>query len=292
MAERDLYRILGLKKDATEKEIKSAYRKLAKKYHPDTNQGNPGAEQRFKEVTEAYNILSDPEKRKNYDRFGEGGGFNPFENGGWEYHYSGGGSDPEFEDLFSSIFHGGAFGSHFQGGFQEEDIFERTKGKNSYADLTISFEEAAFGCQKLLHVEGSAKETLEVHIPAGIGEGQSIRLKDQGVYGDLLLRIHIQEKPGYRREGRDVYITENIPYTTAVLGGTARFRTIYGPVECKVPPGTQSGSRIRIKNKGIVAMNHPEIHGDEYVTIQIQVPKNLNENQKKMMEELKKAAGF
>lgn len=314
MVKRDLYDILGLKKNASEKEIKSAYRKLAKKYHPDTNPGDKAAEQKFKEVTESYNILSDAEKRKLYDRFGmaafdgsmgngdfsEPGkqgyesGFHPFGDGSYyrEYHYSGQNADNIFGDLFGDMFHGNPFQNHFKGGFQEEDIFERTKGKNSYADITIDFEEAAFGCDKLLHIEGNTRETLQVHIPAGIDEGQSVRLKGKGQAGDLLLKVHILEKPGYRREGKDVYVTENIPYTTAVLGGTARFRTLYGPVECKVPAGTQSGSKIRIKNKGIVAMNHPEIHGDEYVTIQIQVPKNVTAEEKRIMEELKRAAGL
>lgn len=295
MAKKDLYEILGINKGATDKEIKNAYRKLAKRYHPDTNPGDRTAEQKFKDVTEAYNVLGDPEKRKNYDRFGdEQGNPDPFESNSqtWQFHYGGSNSDSVFDDLFGGIFHDNPFESHFQRGFQEEDVFEKTKGRNSYSDLTISFEEAAFGCDKILHVDGKQREKLRVHIPAGIAEGQSVRLKDKGACGDLLLRIHIEEKPGYRREGRDVYVTESIPFTTAVLGGTARFRTLYGPVECKVPPGTQSGSKIRIRNKGIVAMDHPEINGDEYVTIQIQVPKNLNAEQRKMMEELKRAAGF
>ncbi len=304
--QKDLYEILGVKKNASEKEIKSAYRKLAKKYHPDTNPGDKIAEQKFKEVTESYNILSDAEKRKQYDRFGmaafdgsmgagdASGGFNPFGNSGYyrEYHYNGNSGEDIFGDIFGDMFHGNPFRDHFKGGFQEKNVFERSKGKNSYSDITIDFEEAAFGCDKLLHIEGNTRETLKVHIPAGIDEGQSVRLKGKGRNGDLLLKVHILEKPGFKREGRDVYITENIPYTTAVLGGTARFRTLYGPVECRIPAGTQSGSKIRIKNKGIVAMNHPEIHGDEYVTIQIQVPKKVTAEEKRIMEELKKAAGF
>ena len=304
--QKDLYEILGVKKNASEKEIKSAYRKLAKKYHPDTNPGDKIAEQKFKEVTESYNILSDAEKRKQYDRFGmaafdgsmgaetASGGFNPFGNSGYyrEYHYNGNSGEDIFGDIFGDLFRGHSFHDRFKGGFQEEDVFERSKGKNSYSDITIDFEEAAFGCDKLLHIEGNTRETLKVHIPAGIDEGQSVRLKGKGRNGDLLLKVHILEKPGFKREGRDVYITENIPYTTAVLGGTARFRTLYGPVECRIPAGTQSGSKIRIKNKGIVAMNHPEIHGDEYVTIQIQVPKKVTAEEKRIMEELKKAAGF
>ena len=172
MAKRDFYEVLGVKKSATEKEIKSAYRKLAKKYHPDTNPGDKNAEQRFKEVTEAYNILSDSEKRKLYDQFGmaafdgsmgsdPGEQSNPFGNGGTyrEYHYSSNGQnmDDIFGDLFGDMFHGGSFGGHFRRGFQDDDVFEYTKGKNVYSDITIEFEEAVFGCDKVLHFEGNAK---------------------------------------------------------------------------------------------------------------------------------------
>ena len=305
MAKRDFYEVLGVKKSATEKEIKSAYRKLAKKYHPDTNPGDKNAEQRFKEVTEAYNILSDSEKRKLYDQFGmaafdgsmgsdPGEQSNPFGNGGTyrEYHYSSNGQnmDDIFGDLFGDMFHGGSFGGHFRRGFQDDDVFEYTKGKNVYSDITIEFEEAVFGCDKVLHFEGNAKQPLKVHIPAGIDEGQSVRLKGQGQNGgDLLLKVHINEKAGYKRVGKDIYITESIPYTTAVLGGEVRFRTLYGMVACKIPAGTQSGSKIRIKNKGIVSMNDPAVHGDEYVIIQIQVPRNVDKEERRILEELRQA---
>ena len=292
MNNRDLYETLEVKKGASEQEIKRAYRKLAKKYHPDTNPGNRTAEQKFKEVTEAYNILSDPEKRKLYDQFGMAAFDGSMENGGsWKYQDSSQNQEDMFGDIFENFFRQGSFHSHFGRGFQE-DSSENFRKKNSYADITIDFEEAAFGCDKILQVDGYKRERLKVHIPAGINEGQSVRLKGKGVAGDLLIRVHIQEKPGYRREGKDVYVTESIPYTTAALGGTARFRTLYGPVECKIPPGTQPGSKIRIKNKGIVAMNDPKVHGDEYVTIQIQVPKTVTPEEKRIMEELKKAAGL
>lgn len=292
MPERDLYETLGIRKGASEQEIKRAYRKLAKKYHPDTNPGNRAAEQKFKEVTEAYNILSDPQKRKLYDQFGMAAFDGSMENGGFrEYHDSSQNQEDMFGDIFENFFRQGSFHSHFGRGFQE-DSSEHFRKKNSYADITIDFEEAAFGCDKILQVDGYKRERLKVHIPAGINEGQSVRLKGKGVAGDLLIRVHIQEKPGYRREGRDVYVTESIPYTTAALGGTARFRTLYGPVECKIPPGTQPGSKIRIRNKGIVAMSDPKVYGDEYVTIQIQVPKTVTPEEKRIMEELKKAAGL
>lgn len=337
MAKRDFYECLGLTKSADEKEIKSAYRKLAKKYHPDTNPGDKQAEQRFKEITEAYNVLSDKEKRKLYDRFGmaafdgsmgdpsagdpfgeHGGGgsySSGFGNGGQyrEYHYSTGNMDDIFGDIFGDMFHGGGFrdgfsdraegpfdgfGSSFGGGFGGHTQYDHDEGKNVHSDVTIDFEEAVFGCDKYLRFEGGKKESLQVHIPAGIDEGQSVRLKGKGESdrygkhaGDLLLKVHIRSHPEYTRKGKDVYITQTIPYTTAVLGGKAFFKTLHGTVECSVPAGTQSGSKIRLKNKGIVSMKDPTQHGDEYVIIQIAVPKNPTPEQRRAIEQLARAEG-
>lgn len=335
MAKRDYYDCLGVTKNADEKEIKRAYRKLAKKYHPDTNPGDKQAEQRFKEVTEAYNVLSDEKKRKLYDQFGmaafdgsmgdpsEGGPFGgtggassysrDFGNGGHyrEYHYSTGNMDDIFGDIFGSMFHGSGFHDGYSGGTDESfggfrDPFggnfggatEYDQGKNVHSDVTIDFEEAAFGCDKYLRFEGDKRESLQVHIPAGIDEGQSVRLKGKGETGrygkqagDLLLKVHIRPHPEYTRKGSDVYITQSIPYTTAVLGGKVYFKTLHGTVECNVPAGTQSGSKIRLKNKGIVSMKDPTRHGDEYVIIQISVPKNPTPAQRAAIEQLAKAEG-
>lgn len=305
MSEKDLYQILGVSREADEKSIKSAYRKLARKYHPDANPGNKAVEAKFKEITEAYNILSDPEKRKLYDRFGMAGvdgsmdasggqasGGGPF-SGGFdfgdgghyrEYHYSTGNMDDVFGDMFGDL-----FGDHFRNGFQKDGA---RQGKNIHSEITITFEEAAFGCDKRLRFEDGRMGSIEVHIPAGIDEGQSVRLKGKGAgpkghEGDLLLKIHILEKPGYERKGMDVYTTETIPYTTAVLGGTAYFKTLYGSVQCNVPAGTRSGSRIRLKNKGIVSMKSPDRHGDEYVVIQIEVPQNISSEERRALENLR-----
>ena len=337
MAKRDYYECLGVAKNADEKQIKSAYRKLAKKYHPDTNPGDKQAEQRFKEVTEAYNVLSDKEKRKLYDRFGmaafdgsmgDPSAADPFgETGGTgnygsgfgngrqyrEYHYSSGNMDDIFGDIFGDMFHGGGFRGGFSGGandpfggydgsfgssFGGETQYDYAEGKNVHADVTIDFEEAAFGCDKYLHLEGEKKESLQVHIPAGIDEGQSVRLKGKGARdrygkqaGDLLLKVHVRPHPEYTRKGNDVYITQTIPYTTAVLGGKACFKTLHGMVECSVPAGTQSGSKIRLKNKGIVCMKDPAKHGDEYVVVQIAVPKNLTPEQRRAVEQLARTEG-
>ena len=337
MAKRDFYDCLGVKKTATEKEIKSAYRKLAKKYHPDTNPGDKQAEQRFKEITEAYNVLSDTEKRKLYDQFGmaafDGSMGDPsagdpfggaagsgeynggFGNGGQyrEYHYSTGNMDDIFGDIFGDMFRGSGFrdgfsgraegsfdgfGSSFGDGFGGRAQYDHDEGKNVHSDVTIDFEEAAFGCDKYLRFEGDKKESLQVHIPAGINEGQSVRLKGKGETGrygkhagDLLLKVHIRPHPEYTRKGNDVYITQAIPYTTAVLGGKAYFKTLHGMVECNVPAGTQSGSKIRLKHKGIVSMKDPTKHGDEYVVIQIAVPKNPTPEQRRAVEQLASAEG-
>ena len=209
-AKRDYYEVLGVKKDADENTIKKAYRKLAKKYHPDSNAGDAGAEQKFKEVTEAYNVLSDKEKRKLYDQFGHAA----FDGSAPEGGYTGAGNGAGF------------------GGYQE------------------------------YHFEG----------------------------GDLLLRVTVGEKPGFERKGSDVYTTVQIPFTTAVFGGEAVVPTLYGNVVCKIREGTQSGSKIRLRGKGIVSMKDTSVHGDQYVVVQIAVPTRLSEEAKRKLKEYEAAA--
>lgn len=336
MAKRDYYDVLGIKKTADEKEIKKAYRKLAKKYHPDTNPGDKKAEQQFKDVTEAYNVLSDPEKKKLYDQFGMAafdgsmgagntGGYGSwnqsagqnshfgsewhnagfdFGNGGQytEYHFEGGDIDDFFGDIFGDMFKdssvGGAGFKRSYGNRSADNFYNGTgrrqkKGHDIESNITISFEEAVYGCSKRIRLDGNTGTVLDVKIPAGIDEGQSVRLKGKGHpgingihAGDLYLKVHIIEKPGYERKGLDIYTTENIPYTTAVLGGEAVFHTLYGDVKCRIPEGTQSGSKIRLKQKGIVSMKDPSVHGDAYVTIQIAVPKHVTPQERKVLKEL------
>lgn len=314
MEKKDYYEVLGITRNADEKEIKRAYRKLAKKYHPDTNPGDKQAEQKFKEITEAYNVLSDPEKKKLYDQYGaaafeEGfkagwGGFDGenysaggFGNGGTyqEFHFSGGDMGDIFDELFGSMFHGHREnGFHSKRGSDFGREYFNEKGADAHADMKISFEEAAFGCDKILRLqdENGRTSSLQVHIPAGIDEGQSVRLKGKGApglgggtAGDLMLKIHIQPKPGYERKGNDVYVTAAIPYTTAVLGGEVIVPTLTGKVSCRIAAGTQDGSKIRLKNKGIPFMKNPTRMGDEYIVVQIEVPRNLSsEEQQKLME--------
>lgn len=318
MTKRDYYDVLGIPKKANNQEIKSAYRKLAKKYHPDTNPGDAKAEQLFKEVTEAYNVLSDEEKRKLYDQFGHAAfdgsmGDDPGKyaenvrywrsNSGrgprTEYHYSGDGPHTEyyysgdmgdlFGDMFGGFFHKGKGGKF---GFEEDFAYENSGGADLTSEIAVSFREAALGCEKIISLQGERSDTLAVKIPAGIGEGQSVRLKGKGRMGrngkagDLLIKVHILEDKRYTRVGKDVYITQSVPYTTAILGGEANFDTLYGPVQCRIPAGSQSGSKLRLKNKGIVSMQNPNSYGDEYVTLQVSVPKNVSDREKALLREL------
>ena len=370
-AKRDYYEVLGISRSADKDAIKKAYRKMAKKYHPDSNAGNADAEEKFKEVTEAYNVLSDPEKKKLYDQFGHaafeegaggagygtggfgGAGFGGFENGHsgayrspdgsyQEFHFEGGDMDDILKNLFGGGFGGestsgktgsahgfggSGFGSSFNrggfdgssfGGFGSSDGFDgssfgggfhgsgfgrdsysngygshQQKGQDLNAEISISFNEAAFGCDKLINLSGAdGKQTLKVHIPAGIDNGKSIRLRGKGnpgyggaPAGDLLLKVHVGERPGFERKGTDVYTTVNVPFVTAALGGEARVQTLNGQVMCRIPEGTQSGSKIRLKGKGIQAMGKAGVYGDLYVTVQVQVPRNLSEESKRKLRE-------
>ncbi len=336
---RDYYEILGINKNASAAEIKKAYRKLAKKYHPDTDPGNKEIEKKFQEISEAYDVLGDPEKKKKYDTYGadffesgmgEGqGGFNGFGGFGTDengtryrtYHFEG---DPgqSFEDIFSDLFHGTHFegtdggGSAFHRSFhgfsgngfagQGSDFSDRGFGGFSShgreeldlnSEIRVSFEEAALGCEKTIRLQdqNGRLQTLQIHIPAGIEDGKSVRLRGKGKQGrnggrgDLLIQVHIMEKKGYSRQGRDVYSTAQIPFTTAVFGGEAFVETLYGRVQCKIAPGTQSGSRIRLRGKGTVSPQQPNQRGDQYVTIQIQVPKNLTGEQLQKLKEFEKS---
>ncbi len=357
-AKRDYYEVLGVSRSADDNAIKKAYRKLAKKYHPDTNAGNAAAEEHFKEVTEAYNVLSDSEKRKLYDRFGHAA-FDPgaagsgaaYGQGGpegsrayrytdpegryQEFHFEGGDMDEFLKNLFRGGFdgfsdqksdgssegnsrkkyHGRGFGGRSHNGFSEDgfgggfdEAFRNGYGQGGFdhggqdlhAELNISFEEAVNGCDKVISLKApddpSGKtQSLKVHIPAGIDSGMSVRLRGKGLSGgsgapgDLLLKVNVGTKPGFQRQGMDVYTTASIPFTTAVFGGETTVETLYGRVLCKIAEGTQSGTRIRLKGKGIVSMKDAAIHGDQYVTIQIQVPTNLSGDAKQKLREYEKA---
>lgn len=306
-AKRDYYEVLGVERTADDNAIKKAYRKLAKQYHPDTNKGNPQAEEKFKEATEAYAVLSDPQKRKQYDQFGFGAE-NP--DGSYqEYHFE----DGDFDEILKNIF-GGSFGgfhdSDFTGGFhssfgsrgfhsngfQGNFHYQESPqdGADLHAEIEIEFMDAVNGCEKTIQLTeaNGSRKSLKVKIPAGIDTGKSIRLRGKGMpgqgggrAGDLLLKVKVRERAGVERKDLDIYTTVRIPYTTAVFGGETVVQTLNGRVVCKISPGTQSGTKIRLRGKGIVSMKNSQVHGDQYVIVQIDVPQNLSQEARKKLKE-------
>ena len=362
---RDYYEVLGVSKGASDDEIKKAYRKLAKKYHPDMNPGDKEAEAKFKEVNEAYSILSDSEKRARYDQFGHagvdpnygaggpGGGFGGFDMG-----------DIDLGDIFGSFF-GGGFGGF--GGSSSGRRNGPQKGESLRASLTITFEEAAFGCEKEINLNrteeceachgsgaepgttaetcpdcrgtgvvrvqqrtggfafsstapcsrcrgtgkiihtpckacggsGSVKKSkrVTVSIPAGIDDGQAISLRGQGnagknggPAGDLIVAVHVKPHPQFHRDGTTVLYEQPVTFYQAVMGAELEIPTIDGKVKYNLPAGTQTGTTFRLRGKGI-----PELRGrgrgDQYVTVQVQVPTSLNGEQKETLRAFAEAMG-
>ena len=330
---RDYYEVLGVSRNADDAQIKKAYRKLAKKYHPDTNPNDKQAEEKFKEVSEAYDVLGDEEKRKMYDQFGhaafsEGGagnyGYSQNNGNGYrEFHFHSGDGNMDMDDFFSDLFggvfkqngfggsnfhgsgfHRSGFGDGFGGSYRSSGFGDHFgngysgKGADLNAEVEVTFDEAAFGGKKVIHLQdGNGRvQSYEVNIPAGIESGKSIRLRGKGQPGvgggqpgDLILKVNVREKPGFRREGADVYTTVSVPFTTAVFGGEVSVQTIDGRVLCKIRPGTQSGAKIRLRGKGIVKMGRPSERGDQYVTVQIQVPTNLSREAQRKLREFEQA---
>lgn len=303
---RDFYQVLGVSKDADEKKIKQAFRKLAKQYHPDANPNDPTSEQRFKEINEAYEALSDPEKRKFYDRFGQdyaryqeagvnpddfgagmnGGGFdfNDFvRNSGYQQQTSGGGTP--FNDVFESIF--GGFGRNTQTGGAQM----RSRGRDVTKEVEISLREAYDGAIRYINKDG---KRVKVNIPAGAKEGTKVRLEGHGEAGmmgggagDLYLLIHVEPDSLFKREGDDLYVNVTIDLFTALLGGEVSVPTMGRDVVMKVGAGTQSGQKLRLTGKGMPKLKPKGEFGDLFVIIQIAVPKNLNADQIKLVEQLR-----
>ena len=363
MAEkRDYYEVLGIGKNATDAEIKSAYRKLAKKYHPDLNPGDKTAEEKFKEVNEANDVLSDPEKRKRYDQFGfagvdpnygagqggYGGGFG----GGF-----GGAGGVDLGDIFGDLF-GGGFGGF--GGSSRANPNAPRKGHDIQASVILTFEEAAHGCTKKVtlnrqqtcpdcngsgcepgsspetctqcngrgyvvtqqrtpfgvmqsqqpcpHCGGrgtiiknpcktcrgtgktSARKTLEVKIPAGIDDDQNIALRGQGdagtnggPAGDVIVHVTVKPDAVFERDGYDVYVRVPITYSQAVLGAEIEVPTVDGKVAQKIPEGTQSGTKFRLRGQGIQYLNGRG-RGDQYVIVDVEIPKKLNRTQREALK--------
>ena len=365
MAEkRDYYEVLGIGKNATDAEIKSAYRKLAKKYHPDLNPGNKEAEEKFKEVNEANDVLSDPQKRQRYDQFGFAGVDPNYAaaNGGGAGGFGGGFGGVDLGDIFGDIF-GGGFGggfSGFGGGSSTRTANVPRKGHDIQASVILTFEEAAHGCSKKITINrqdtcpdcggtGAAKGTspetcpdcggrgyvvtqqrtpfgvmqsqqpcshcggrgtiirnpcktcrgtgktaarksLEINIPAGIDDDQNIALRGQGdagtnggPAGDVIVHVTVKPDAVFERDGYDVYVRVPITYSQAVLGAEIEVPTVDGKVAQKIPEGTQSGTKFRLRGQGIQYLNGRG-RGDQYVIVDVEIPKKLNRTQREALK--------
>jgi curved DNA-binding protein len=311
---RDYYETLGVSKTASEDEIKSAFRKLARKYHPDVAKDKKEAEEKFKQINEAYEVLSDPEKRRKYDQLGENwnqpGGFQPppqwgggqrgggfyggsGENGGIEFEFGGTG----FSDFFEAFFGGGRGRSAFGGFGQRGTMAER--GSDVEADIMVTLEEALHGStrQVSLRRAGSEKtETYQVKIPRGVRGGQRIRLAGQGEAGerggksgDLFLRVRLARHPDFSVEGSDLVHEVKIAPWQAVLGDQIIVPTLEGNARLKLPPGTQGGQRFRLRGRGLPGVSGQR--GDLYVVVQITVPKKLSDSEQKLWEQLAQLHG-
>lgn len=363
MAEkRDYYEVLGVERGADDATLKKAYRKLAKKYHPDMNPGDKEAEAKFKEATEAYSVLSDPEKRRTYDQYGHAA----FENGGAGQGGGFGGFDfngADMGDIFGDI-----FGDLFGGGRSRRANNGPMRGANLRAVVHITFQEAVFGCEKELELTlkdtctkcngtgakpGTSPETcskchgtgqvtytqqsmfgmvrnvqtcpdcggtgkiikdkcpdcrgtgftasrkkIQVSIPAGIDDGQSIRIREKGEpgtnggpRGDLLVEVIVGRHPIFQRQDMDIYSTVPMSYAQAALGGDIKINTVDGDIIYTVKPGTQTDTKVRFKGKGVPSLRNKNVRGDHYVTLVVQVPTKLNDAAKQALKEFDMETG-
>ena len=296
MAKRDYYEVLGVSKNASDDEIKKAYRKLAVKYHPDKNPGDKEAEAKFKEINEAHDVLSDKQKRARYDQFGHAGvggaGFgggasgNPFQGGAFNFNGQsfnfdfGGGS--AFDDILGSLFGFGAGGAR-----------RPRRGADYQTSVTLTFEEAVFGTTKTISTDGGE---IKVKIPAGIDDGMSIRLRGKGgpapeggsEPGDLYVRVRVKSHKSLTREGSIILSEQKIDMVDAALGCEIEVLTVDGPVTMKVPAGTQSGTPFKLSGHGVPFRADGD-RGPHIVTVIVETPKNLSRKQKELLEEFKKA---
>lgn len=363
MAEkRDYYEVLGVSKNATADEIKHAYRKVAKKYHPDMNPGDKNAEEKFKEASEAYEVLSDPEKKARYDQFGHaafeqgGGGAGGF--GGFDF--GSGDMGDIFGDIFGDFFGGGSRSNAKRNGPRQ--------GANLRAAVRITFDEAIRGVDKELEITlkekcntcggtgakpGTSPETcskcngtgqvvytqqsmfgmvrnvqpcpdcngtgqvirykcpdcsgtgyikvrkkIKVPIPAGIDNGQSVRIREKGEpginggpRGDLLVNVNVSRHPKFQRQEYDIFSTEPITFAQAALGATIKIDTVDGPMEYTIKPGTQTDTKIRLKNKGVPSLRNKNLRGNHFVTLVVQVPERMTEAQKEALRRFQEAMG-
>ena len=335
MAKRDYYDILGVSRSASADEIKKAHRKLVRQYHPDVNKNNKAAEEKFKEVQEAYDVLSDPQKKRNYDQFGHAGvgaggapgaGGDPFEafrraqqrggagaGGGARRQWGTGGvtmedfdpsdfGDGQFADLFEQLFGGrggGGMGGGVRGGAggggrtrTRPSAQRAPRGGDVEYPVTLTFAQAARGTTLPLQINRGGKvETIEIKIPAGVKDGSRIRVKGQGEQvaggesGDLFIITAVHPHPYFRRDGLDILVDVPISLYESLLGTKVEVPTLDGPVTLTIPPGTSSGAKMRIKGRGIERAGEK---GDQFCVTKIIVPKNLDEDDKKLVDQLAK----
>lgn len=354
---RDYYEVLGVSKTAADADIKKAFRALAKKYHPDMNPGDKEAEAKFKEAQEAYAVLSDPEKRKQYDQFGHAAFDGAGGAGGFDF------SGMDMGDIFGDI-----FGDFFGGGSRRRANDGPMKGQNLRTSVRITFEEAVFGCEKEIEMvlkdecgnchgtgarPGTSQETcpkcggkgkvvftqqsffgtvqnvqtcpdcggtgkivrdkcpdcrgtgyiaskkkIQVSIPAGIDNGQSVRIREKGEpgtnggpRGDLLVEVVVSRHPVFQRQDMNIYSTAPITFAQAALGGEILINTVDGDVLYEVKPGTQTDTRIRLKGKGVPSLRNKSVRGDQYVTLVVQVPTSLNGEAKEALRKFDEVSG-
>ena len=311
MAYIDYYKILGVDKNASQDDIKKAFRKLARKYHPDLNPNDPSAKDKFQEINEANEVLSDPEKRKKYDEYGEhwkhadefeaqkkarqhagggGGGFSGFGGDGGSYWYS---SDGEgfsrgdaggFSDFFESMFGHRGGGGRGNAGFRGQDF---------NAELHLSLRDAARTHKQVLNVNG---KQVRITLPAGVADGQVIKLKgyggegiNGGPAGDLYITFKIAEDSVFKRLGDDLYVDVEMDLYTAVLGGEKVIDTLEGKVKLKIKPETQNGTKVRLKGKGFPVYKKEGQFGDLIITYSVKIPTNLTDRQKELFRELQQS---
>ncbi len=317
---KDYYATLGVSKTATDKEIKQAFRKLARKLHPDVNPGDKAAEARFKELTEANEVLSDPAKRKKYDElganwrayesappgaggpfggapYGGGGGFRTMTEEEVAEMFGGSGGESPFSDFFTTFF--GGMGEERSGGTRSSRGRPRTKkGQDVEHPFALDLEDAIRGSQQRLSLrhDGHAR-TVDVRIPAGVTEGSRVRVSGEGgrgtgtgPSGDLYLRVQLKPHPVFEVKGRDVYTRTRVSVPTAVLGGEVDVVTPEAKtLRLKLPPGTQSGQRFRLRGHGLPSVGKPDERGDLYANVEVEIPKTLTDEEREHYEALRKA---
>ncbi len=313
MGKKDFYSVLGVQRGATPEEIKKSYRKLAMQFHPDKNQGDKKSEEKFKEISEAYDVLSDPQKREGYDQFGHAGaqqgfgGGNPFSGAGGPFGgaggFRGGGGNPgggpdPFQDIFGDVF-GDIFSG--RGGPAGAGARRRpSRGADLRYSLGVSLEEAALGTEKTISFmrQNSGREEarkLNVNVPAGVKEGQRLKLTGEGDLapgrgspGDLFVIVNLEEHLLFKREENDLVIDVPVAYTDAILGAQVEVPTLTGKAQIKIPLGTHSGQVLRLKGKGFPKLGGFG-HGDMLVRILIDTPAQVSSKQKELIEELAKS---